>query len=165
MQNLHLPITDIAPLLPHKGHMVLLDRIVEYSNHFLCAHASVAEGHILLCDGALPCTLAVEIMAQGVAAWAGCHARSRGEPIRMGFLLGCRSLKLFTQTIPIGTQLRVDVHASIHDPLGMGVFDCELHWQSAPPECLPLLPADSLLIQGSLGVLQSQSSQIPGTAS
>ena len=89
-EKLICPITHIAPLLPHSGHMVLLDCITEYGDDYLHATAHVGEKHILLQAGSLPVLAGMEIMAQGIAALAGCHAHNRGEPVRLGFLLGTR---------------------------------------------------------------------------
>ena len=42
-EKLICPITHIAPLLPHSGHMVLLDCITEYGDEYLHATARVGE--------------------------------------------------------------------------------------------------------------------------
>ena len=111
-EKLICPITHIAPLLPHSGHMVLLDCITEYGDDYLHATAHVGEKHILLQAGSLPVLAGMEIMAQGIAALAGCHAHNRGEPVRLGFLLGTRKLNLFADTIAVGTHPRKTARAS-----------------------------------------------------
>ncbi|WP_416192509.1 thioester dehydrase [Neisseria sp. CCUG12390] len=152
------PITETAPLLPHSGRMVLLDCITEYDDRHLRAEALVGEKHILLVNGTLPCAAGMEIMAQGIAALAGCHALNAGEKVRLGFLLGTRKLNLFAQTIPVGTKLQIDVTVSTQDAGGMGVFDCELRWTDAPDEVKNLLPSDGLLIQAALNVYSPKTS-------
>lgn len=146
------PITEIAPLLPHSGHMVLLDTITEYGEGYLHATARVGEKHILLQNGTLPVLAGMEIMAQGIAALAGCEAHNAGEPVRLGFLLGTRKLNLFTDEIPIGTRLAIKVAVSTQDQTGFGVFDCELRWADAPADKKHMLPADGLLVQAALNV-------------
>lgn len=126
MTNLTCPISDVAPLLPHSGEMVLLDRILEFGEDFLLAEASVTANHILLQNGRLPILAGLEIMAQGVAAWAGCMATLANEPVRLGYLLGTRKLHIYRQHIEIGTPLQIRVKMSIQDTTGFGVFDCEL---------------------------------------
>lgn len=122
------PIVSPEILLPHSGRMVLLQRIVSYNETSLLAEAEIGTNHILLPDGAtgLPSYLGAEIMAQGVAAWAGAHALDRGETVRLGFLLGTRKLVFRQPEIAIGTQLSVYIQQSWQDNSGMGVFDCEL---------------------------------------
>ncbi len=149
---LSCPITQVAPLLPHSGHMVLLDRITAFGEDYLYAEARVGEKHLLLHNGVLPVLAGMEIMAQGIAALAGCHARQAGEPVRLGFLLGTRNLNLFADSVPTGTLLAVKVRASTQDATGFGVFDCELRWLDAPETVRASLPSDGLLVQAALNV-------------
>ncbi|XZA37938.1 putative thioester dehydrase [Neisseria musculi] len=146
------PITDIAPLLPHSGRMVLLECITDYGRHHLTATTRVGGNHILLADNRLPCVAGMEIMAQGIGALIGCHARNSGRPVKMGFLLGTRRLHLFADSIPVDTQLLVKVQESVVDASGFGVFDCTLHWIDAPEHEKHTLPANGLLAQAALNV-------------
>nr|WP_255265794.1 thioester dehydrase [Bergeriella denitrificans] len=132
--------------------MVLLDSITEYSGSHLRATASIGGNHILLHGGGVPCMAGVEIMAQGVAALAGCAACNAGEPVRLGFLLGTRKLELFADSIPVGTALKIEVDLSTQDQSGMGVFDCALYWTDAPPQAKAALPSDGLLVRAALNV-------------
>ncbi|OSI34008.1 thioester dehydrase [Neisseria dumasiana] len=146
------PITNVAPLLPHSGPMVMLDCISDYGADYLTATASVGENHILLCNNRLPCLSGIEIMAQGIGALVGCHAVNSGEAVKLGFLLGTRKLDLFADNVPVGTKLTVKVKESMRDAGGFGVFDCTLHWTDAPEHEKHLLPADGLLLQAALNV-------------
>lgn len=156
------PIDNPALLLPHSGKMVLLERICRYDAHSLYAEAAVNAGHILLADGAdsLPAYLAAEIMAQGVAAWAGAHALDAGETVRLGFLLGTRKLNLHYAEIPVGTQLEVSVVQSWQDENGMGVFDCELRCRTPAAGHETAMPAGSLLVSGAMNVYSPRSEQV-----
>ena len=88
------PIKQPAALLPHSGRMVLLDEVLSYDDNNLHAVCTIRPDCILLPDGAnaLPGWLGLEIMAQGVGAWAGAHALDAGRPVQLGFLLGTRKL-------------------------------------------------------------------------
>lgn len=132
------PILDVAALVPHSGKMVLLDEVLYYDETRLCARTQLRADNPLLAPGAdgLPAYMALEIMAQGVAAWAGAHAADKGEPVRLGFLLGTRSLTWQRETIAVGTDLLIDVQQSWHDAQGMGVFDCTLRDAANPDEVL-----------------------------
>lgn len=149
---LDCPITDVAPLLPHSGSMVMLDCISDYGADYLTATASVGENHILLRNNRLPCLAGIEIMAQGIGALVGCHAVNSGEAVKLGFLLGTRKLDLFADNVPVGTKLTVKVKESMRDAGGFGVFDCTLHWTDAPEHEKHLLPANGLLLQAALNV-------------
>lgn len=126
MADLTLPITHIAPLVPHSGEMILLDRIIDFGTDFLIAEADICSDHVLLKHEKLAAFAGIEIMAQGVAAWAGYLAVRAGEPVRLGYLLGTRKLYIHRRTIPIGTTLRIEIKMSIQDATGFGVFDCRL---------------------------------------
>ncbi|MDE2317684.1 MAG: hypothetical protein KGK06_14855, partial [Xanthomonadaceae bacterium] len=68
----------IAELLPHAGAMILLDAVLEHGpEHALCRRRVPAGGLLHDADGALPAWMGVELMAQAIAAWAGCR-RSAG---------------------------------------------------------------------------------------
>ncbi|EGK09439.1 thioester dehydrase [Kingella kingae] len=138
-----------AKLLPHSGHMMLLDKIISCDEHSLQAWAHIGAEHILLPLGAdaLPSYLGAEIMAQGVAAWAGAHHLARGEAVRLGFLLGTRKLMFSQPAIAVGTELLVVVKQSWQDQSGMGVFDCELR------HC----HTDEVLIHGAMNVFSPSS--------
>lgn len=126
MANLTFPITDVAPLIPQSGQMVLLDTITAHGADFLTAETTLQANNILLQNGKFFAFSGVEIMAQGIAAWAGCNALLTGESIRLGYLLGTRKLNIYAQEIPIGTQLQIQIKLSIQDAAGFGVFDCQL---------------------------------------
>lgn len=164
---LSCPIRDVAPLLPHSGHMVLLDEVTAYDADSLSALASIGAGHALLQDdGTVPAWMAMEIMAQCVAAWEGCHAHNRGEPVRLGFLLGTRKLQLHADALPVGCQLAASAQQSIRDNNGFAVFDCRLTVLSAPAGWP--LPPQGLVAEAALNVfsppdLQAYLQQVRGT--
>lgn len=126
MVNLTCPIDNIAPLVPHSGKMILIDRIINFGNDFLQAEAEIYPNHILLQNDVFHTYSAIEIMAQAVAAWAGCMATQSNEPVRLGYLLGTRKLHLHQPEIKIGTKLNIHIQLSIQDATGFGVFDCRL---------------------------------------
>ncbi|MGN6975849.1 ApeP family dehydratase, partial [Neisseria sp. P0006.S006] len=97
------PIYDVASLLPHSGHMVLIDCVKEFGDDYTVCRAPVGNKHILLQDGVLPSMAYMELMAQGIGAFAGIEALKAGEPVRLGFLLGTRKLDLFADSVPVGT--------------------------------------------------------------
>ncbi|NBI42670.1 dehydratase [[Haemophilus] felis] len=124
--DLTCPIHHVAALVPHSGDMVLLDRITEFGDDFLTAETQIRADNPLIKHGKLATFAGIEIMAQGVAAWAGCMAVQAGEPVRLGYLLGTRKLHIHSEQIDIGTPLRIQIKMSIQDATGFGVFDCQL---------------------------------------
>jgi len=117
----------IAGLIPHAGDMILLDGIEQFDDDSLTAHLAVKPlGLLSQADGSLPAWVGVEIMAQAVAAFAGCHARLAGLPVELGFLLGTRHYQCDVERFPAGARLLVRVLRSLQDDNGMGVFECHL---------------------------------------
>lgn len=153
------PIKQPAALLPHNGRMVLLDEVLSYDDNSLHAVCTIRPDCILLADGAnaLPGWLGLEIMAQGVGAWAGAHALDAGRPVQLGFLLGTRKLHFARPEIPVGTVLDVQINLSWQDnATNMGVFDCALICRTPPPGCDDLAPG-TLLLSGALNVFSPTS--------
>ncbi|MDU8924508.1 dehydratase [Pasteurellaceae bacterium LIM206] len=147
---MRLPIKNIAPLVPHSGDMVLIDEILSYDDEGLVAIARLTQDHVFAENGSVPNYIAIEIMAQAVAAWSGCHCVDRGKPITLGFLLGSRQYELFCDVLPINSVLKITIKSSLQDSSGFGVFQAEMHWLSGEK---PLLyPANGLLAKAGLSV-------------
>ena len=148
---LSCPISDVAALLPHSGHMVLLDEVLAYDHESLQASAHIGADHVLMQpDGTVPAWMAMEIMAQCIAALDGIHAHNGGESVRLGFLLGTRKQHLFADTLPLGCELLAETRQSIRDNNGFAVFDCSLRIIAAPAGFR--LPENGLVAQAALNV-------------
>ena len=153
------PIKQPAVLLPHSGRMVLLDEVLSYDSNSLHAVCTIRPDCILLPDGAnaLPGWLGMEIMAQGVGAWAGAHALDAGRPVQLGFLLGTRKLTFGLPEIPVGIVIDVQINLSWQDnATNMGVFDCTLACRTPPLGRDDLTPG-TLLLSGALNVFSPTS--------
>lgn len=117
----------IAELLPHAGDMILLDAVERFADEDVETRTTVRPGGLFNReDGSLPAWVGVELMAQSVAAYAGCQARSRGEPVELGFLLGTRSFQCNVESFAAGAELHIHATRSLQDDNGMGVFECRL---------------------------------------
>ncbi|WP_282357982.1 hotdog family protein [Pseudomonas sp. PS01303] len=118
----------LAELLPHAGDMILIDSIERFDDEQIFTRLTVkSEGLFNLPDGSLPAWVGVELMAQSVAAFAGCHARQKGNPVELGFLLGTRKFECNVEAYPAGTDLTIHGLRSLEDDNGMGVFECHIH--------------------------------------
>jgi predicted hotdog family 3-hydroxylacyl-ACP dehydratase len=122
-----MSLWPIAELLPHSGEMILLDEVLCFGPEDIQTRLIVRPGGLFsLADGSLPAWIGVELMAQTVAAYAGCQARQAGEPVKMGFLLGTRSFTCNVEHFPAGAELHISALCSLRDDNGMGVFECHL---------------------------------------
>lgn len=85
----------IAELLPHAGPMRLLDRVLAHdAEHTRCAVRPRSAALFQDARGRIPGWLSIEFMAQCIGVHGGLLGRSRGEPPRVGFLVGGRELVL-----------------------------------------------------------------------
>ena len=117
----------IAELLPHAGNMILLDEVLSFDEERVETRLVVGnDGLFNQADGSLPAWLGVELMAQTIAAYAGCHARQAGVPVELGFLLGTRHFQCNVECFPLGSELRISALRSLQDDNGMGVFECHI---------------------------------------
>ncbi|RJG13152.1 3-hydroxylacyl-ACP dehydratase [Pseudomonas cavernicola] len=122
-----MSLWPIAELLPHAGDMILLDRVLSFGEEDVRTQLTVRPGGLFnRADGSLPAWVGVELMAQSIAAYAGCHARQAGESVELGFLLGTRSFQCNVEAFPAGTELQIHAIRSLQDDNGMGVFECHL---------------------------------------
>ena len=118
----------IAELLPHAGDMIFIEQILSFDDEQIYTRLTVkSEGLFNLPDGSLPAWVGVELMAQSVAAFAGCHARQKGNPVELGFLLGTRKFECNVQAFAAGSELSIHGLRSLEDDNGMGVFECHIH--------------------------------------
>ncbi|KQT65408.1 MULTISPECIES: hotdog family protein [Pseudomonas] len=118
----------LAELLPHAGDMILIDAIERFDDEQIFTRLTVKpDGLFNLPDGSLPAWVGVELMAQSVAAFAGCHARQKGNPPELGFLLGTRKFECNVEAFAPGSVLTIHGLRSLEDDNGMGVFECHIH--------------------------------------
>ena len=117
----------LAELLPHAGDMILIDQVLAFDEEQIETRLSVKAGGLFNReDGSLPAWAGIELMAQSVAAYAGCRARVQGNPVALGFLLGTRKFECNVEHFPAGTVLHIHALRSLEDDNGMGIFECHL---------------------------------------
>jgi len=117
----------LAGLLPHAGDMILIEQILSFDDEQIHTRLTVRpDGLFSRPDGSLPAWVGIELMAQSVAAFAGCRARKRGEDVELGFLLGSRKFECNVESFPAGTELTIHGIRSLEDDNGMGVFECHI---------------------------------------
>ncbi|WP_248795963.1 hotdog family protein [Pseudomonas sp. MWU13-2105] len=117
----------LAELLPHAGDMILIDQVLSCDEEQIHTRLTVRpDGLFNREDGSLPAWVGIELMAQSIAAYAGCRARGEGKPVELGFLLGTRKFDCNVEHFPAGSELRIHALRSLQDDNGMGVFECHL---------------------------------------
>jgi predicted hotdog family 3-hydroxylacyl-ACP dehydratase len=121
-----MSIPNIRQLLPHSGPMVLLDRVVAADEESLCAEVRIRSDSLFCVDGVVGAWLGLEYMAQAIGAYAGYNARLRGEPIRLGYLLGTRCYECTRPIFAVSTLLRIHVKRVLQSENGLASFACRI---------------------------------------
>jgi len=120
------PVRDIADFVPHRGSMLLLDRLVDCDEVHGTAEVSISRRSSFYLPGrGVPAYVGVEYMAQAVAAFDGAQRRAAGAGPAIGFLLGTRQFRSTRSYFRDGERLTVRVTMIYRDgPLGS--FDCAI---------------------------------------
>lgn len=87
---------ELCRLIPHAGTMCLLDEVVAWDENSLVCHTRSHRNldHPLREHGRLAAVHAGEYGAQALAVHSGLMASRDGDPVRPGYLVSLRSLKL-----------------------------------------------------------------------
>ena len=125
-KNMSMSMPDIRTLVPHSGQMVLLDRAVSADAENLCAEVRIHAGSMLAGEQGVGAWVGIEYMAQAIAAHAGWLAVQRGDPVRVGFLLGSRKYEASVPYFLPGDVLQVYVHRVLLAENGLGAFECRI---------------------------------------
>jgi predicted hotdog family 3-hydroxylacyl-ACP dehydratase len=119
-------LPDIRSLVPHAGRMVLLDRVVRADAESVCAEVRIRPGSLFCGASGVDAWVGLEYMAQAIGAYAGYTARLRGEPVKIGFLLGARRYECSRPSFPLGSVLRVYVRRVLQSENGLASFECRI---------------------------------------
>jgi predicted hotdog family 3-hydroxylacyl-ACP dehydratase len=117
---------DIRSLVPHAGSMVLLDRVLSVDEDSLLAEVRIRSDSLFCNTDGVGAWVGIEYMAQAIGAWAGYTAQLRGEPVKLGFVLGTRRYDCNRPIFILGSVLRVHVHCVFQDENGLGSFECSI---------------------------------------
>ncbi len=121
-----VPAHAIAELLVHRPPLLLLDELGAHDAEGLTAFVRVSATHPFASATDVPSTLAIEYMAQAVAAHQGLLDRQAGRPICEGFLLGARRLDVHRDVLPIGLRLAAIVRRDFDLGGEFGRYACQL---------------------------------------
>lgn len=123
---------SVESLVPHRGTLLLLDRIVSVDDERAVAEAELRPDGLFVRGDAVPAWVGIEYMAQTVAAWAGGRAQRAGEPVKIGFLLGSRRYESSLPAFPVGACLRIEAECELVGENGLGMFSCRILIDGAP---------------------------------
>lgn len=117
---------QVADLVPHRGTMSWLDRILSVDAERVVAEADIDTGTLFLRNGQLDVWIGIEYMAQAIAAWAGHRAHREGRSVVLGFLVGTRRYDVHRQSFKPGECLRIEASCELMADNGLGMFACRI---------------------------------------
>lgn len=118
--------TAVERMLPHRGGMLWIDRVLRCEDEDVSVEAVIRDDHPFLEGEHLPAWVGIEYMAQCIAAWAGGQALAKGKPVSPGFLLGTRRYESRRPVLAVGTRLRIEARRELMGDNGLGMFACRL---------------------------------------
>lgn len=123
-------MTDLPPiteLIPHRGAMLLIARLVSVTHDYALAEAKTGGDHVFFREGkGIPAYIGLEMMAQTVCAWDGYWRRQTASGPAIGFLLGCRRYATARPYFFEQETLCVEAIPMLADS-DMGSFRCRIH--------------------------------------
>lgn len=120
-RKLELPC-DIAPFVPHRHGMCLLDTLLEVGDEYLHAEVTPRRDDLFADSDGIPGWVGLEWLAQAVAAWAGVQAVEGGGAPLIGFLLGTRRYHCQTPQFAFDQPVRIEVELDFRADNGLGAF-------------------------------------------
>ncbi|MBB1322340.1 hotdog family protein [Shewanella vesiculosa] len=140
---------DVSNFIPHRAPMILIDKLLEHRPDSLTTETYISPSSAFFNSkiNGVPNYVAIEYMAQSVAALAGIEARLDNEAILAGFLLGTRKLQMHIDTFTLGQSYRTQVTRLYQEESGLAVFDCHIYHQ------------DTLIAQANINVFQPKDTQ------
>ena len=115
----------LEQVLPHRAPMILLDRIEDSAEGMAVCSVTLRSDSPFVEQGSVPAVVATEYMAQCVAVYAGLKARRRGEGVRVGYLIGARSIEMAVDAFHVGDRLLVTARHVWGDD-ALGKFECRV---------------------------------------
>jgi predicted hotdog family 3-hydroxylacyl-ACP dehydratase len=116
----------IADLLPHRGTMLLVERLLEEEAEAVRVQATVRREQPFVREDGLPAWAGIELMAQAIGTWAGLQRLRRGEKVQLGFLVGTRRYDCAVPVFAIGERLEVTARLELLADNGLAVFVCAI---------------------------------------
>jgi predicted hotdog family 3-hydroxylacyl-ACP dehydratase len=103
---------ELQSIIPHKGKMLLLDRVIEYDiEHSIRVEDDITRNCIFydpVLEG-VPSWAGFEIIAQAISALTGIRKREKGEKPNFGFILSIPSIRMEIPLFKNGSTVEVRV--------------------------------------------------------
>lgn len=118
--------------LPHSSIMARLEEIKSVDENGLTGTLTIRADDPFLAGDAVPAWVAIEYMAQAIAAYAGHRASLLDAPVETGFLVGSRRFEAALTEFPIGSSLEIAVSVKVMGTGGLSSFACRVDVDGVP---------------------------------
>jgi len=118
----------IETVVPHDHPMILIDELLHYDNEKACCQLTIHQGSNFynVKKQSVPSYVAIEYMAQSIAAFANANEKDQGGEVAIGFLVSSRKFKMFVSEFTLGEKLQVCVEQLYVEESGLSAFDCQV---------------------------------------
>jgi 3-oxoacyl-[acyl-carrier-protein] synthase-1 len=100
---------DIEKLVAHRAPMRWVDEVLDVEPESVHCRLTIREDHVFVHEGQVEPIVAVEWMAQAIAALAGMRDRQKNEDVRPGYLIAVPEATFHVDAFAVGDVL--DLHA------------------------------------------------------
>lgn len=102
---------ELHTIIPHRGKMLLLDRVIDYNGTQRSIHAEcdITE-HCIFYDpdlGGVPAWAGFEFIAQAISALSGIRDKEKGIKPKIGFILSVPSMQILIPVFKPGSTVSV----------------------------------------------------------
>jgi predicted hotdog family 3-hydroxylacyl-ACP dehydratase len=111
--------------------MLFVERVVAWDAQHAVVAATPRADSWYSEEGAMPCWIGIELMAQAIAAHVGLVARSHRRPPKAGVLLGTRQYRATQARFAAGRELMVSARLTYRDASGLGAYDSTISLNGA----------------------------------
>lgn len=117
----------VESLVHHRGDMLFLDRVVQYSDTSIECEANTSrQSAFAKSEKGIPAWLGLEYMCQTIAALEGIRRLQKNEPILLSFVMGSRKITSEKSYLPLAEIIRIRAVNEVRDDTGVGVYGCEV---------------------------------------
>jgi predicted hotdog family 3-hydroxylacyl-ACP dehydratase len=96
-----------AGYLPHQPPMLLIDDLVELTEHRAVCRATIQPDCVFAIDGRVHPAAMIEYVAQACAIYAGALSVRDGGPPRLGLIMACREADFAVDEFAVGDELTI----------------------------------------------------------
>ncbi len=121
----------IESIVPHAHPMILIDELVEYDATKAVCEVSINQTSNFFNAElkSVPSYVAIEYMAQSIAAFANANNKDLDIEVAIGFLVSSRKFKVFVSEFNLDSKLIIEVEQLYQEDSGLAAFDCKVTHQ------------------------------------